>query len=112
MKWIVLFLTLALTTQSFADDNLDEQVDVARANAGSGAALSVLSLIMGISGGILFGTGLDGNRDRLPASLGLGIGSVALGAVGIPLSIVGSAQMRKLNKRKLALGPTHLQLEF
>ena len=117
MKYMVLFLTLAMATHpvAHADDTLEteEQLDLARAKLGAGVALTLVAALLGATGGGLLAT--DHGQFEIQAkqgALALGISSAVLGAVGIPLAIVGGRQLRALKKRKLVVAPASMQISF
>jgi hypothetical protein len=116
MKWLVVGLSLALALSARAEESkieVEEQLDVARAQLGAGAALTVIAGILGATAVGLMAA--DHGKDEQVAhegALALGVSSGVLAVVGLPLAIVGGLRMRQLKKRHLALGGDSLQLTF
>jgi hypothetical protein len=116
MKWIVVALSLALAAPAWAEDSkleVEEQLDVARAQLGAGAALTVVAAILGAtSAGLAIA---DHGKDEQVAhegAMGLGISGGLLAVIGLPLAIVGGLRMKQLKKRRLAIGADSLKLTF
>src|SRR5262245_58672475 len=106
-KWLVMLLAMGLAVPVRAEEaklEVEEKLDVARAQLGAGVALTVIAAVLGATSGGLMAA--DHGRDELVAhegALGLGISAGVLAVVGLPLAIVGGLRMRQLKKRELAI---------
>ncbi len=117
MKWLAIFLTLAWAAPAWSEETqkleLEEQIDVAKAQLGAGVALTAVAVILGATSAGLFiaDHGVDESIAH-KGGLGLGISAGVLGIVGLPLAIVGGPRLRDLKKRELAIGASSVKLSF
>jgi hypothetical protein len=116
MKWLVVCLSLALAISARAQEakiEIEEQLDVAKAQLGAGAALTVIAAVLGATSAGLIAA--DHGKDEQVAhegALGLGVSAGVLAVVGLPLAIIGGIRLKQLKKRQVALGPDSLKLTF
>jgi hypothetical protein len=113
MKWLVLVLTVFVSVPARADIEIEEQMDIAKAQLGAGVALTIVAAVLGATGGGVLAT--HASTDEAIAkqgALGLGAGAAVLAVIGIPLAVVGGQRLRDLKKRQLAVGVSSVKLSF
>src|SRR5262249_44837974 len=103
MKWLVLVLTLFVSVPARADVEIEEQMDIAKAQLGAGVALTAVAAILGgIGGGVFAAHQYSPEPIAKEGAVGLGAGAAVLAVIGIPLAVVGGQRLRDLKKRHLA----------
>ena len=119
MKWLVVCLSLALAVPARAEEKIvpkievEEQLDLARAQLGAGVAVTVIAAILGATSGGLIAA--DHGKDEQVAhqgALALGVSAGVLAVIGLPLAIVGGIRLKNLKKRQVAVGPDSIKLTF